>query len=293
MSRDSPRPPAENAELALLLEVAGTPKPGNVDRRRDLDDLRFEQFLAGSVGSAAGLRLAAEGAPIGEAFDHAVAGMSRQSGGNTQFGCLLLLTPLVSVAAAGTLSREAVRDRCRATTVDDAVDFYRAFEHVDVAVGDPPEGADDLDVRRGSDAEPALRERETTLWDVMELSAAPDEGVPDTNAVEWVEGFPRTFDAAEAVLGDDGPVLDRAARSFLRQLAAEPDTLVRTSHGEETARETRRRAEETLTAVERADSLDPAEDLAREFVDEGINPGTTADRVAAALFVALERGLAV
>jgi len=293
MSRDSPRTPAENAELALLLEVAGTPKPGNVDRRRDLDDLRFEQFLAGSVGSAAGLRLAAEGAPIGEAFDHAVAGMSRQSGGNTQFGCLLLLTPLVSAAAAGELTREAVRERCRATTVEDAVDFYRAFEHVDVAVGDPPEGADDLDARRGSDAEPALREREMTLWDVMNLSADPDDGVPDTNAAEWVEGFPRTFDAAESILNDDGPVLDRAARCFLRQLAAEPDTLVWTTHGEETAREARERAETTLAAVERTGSLDPAEELARAFVDEGINPGTTADRVAAALFVALERGLRV
>ncbi|KPN32044.1 triphosphoribosyl-dephospho-CoA synthase MdcB [Halolamina pelagica] len=290
---DRSRTPAENAELALLLEVAGTPKPGNVDRHRDLDDLRFEQFLAGSVGSARGLRAAADGAPLGGAFERAVRGMSRQSGGNTQFGCLLLLTPLVSAAAAGDLTREAVRERCRVTTVDDAVAFYRAFEHVDVAVGDPPEGVDALDARRGSDAEPALRERGTTLWDVMELSADPDDGVPDTNAAEWIEGFPRTFDAAEAVLADDGAVLDRAARSFLRQLAAEPDTLVATTHGESVAESVRERAASTLAAVERTGSLDPAEALAEAFVDEGINPGTTADRVAAALFVALERGLAV
>ena len=314
MSRASARSPAENAELALLLEVAGTPKPGNVDRRRDLDDLRFEQFLAGSVGSARGLRMAAAGAPLGRAFERAVAGMSRQSGGNTQFGCLLLLTPLVRVAARGDLTagsvrercrsttvdddgpsgdraRRAVREHCRSTTVDDAVAFYRAFEHVDVAVGDPPAGADDLDARRGSDAEPALRDRGATLWDVMELSADPDEGVPDTNAAEWVEGFPRTFDAADAILADEGPVLDRAARSFLRQLAAEPDTLVWTNHGESTARSVRERAAATLESVERTGSLDPAEELADAFVEEGINPGTTADRVAAALFVALERGL--
>lgn len=290
---DRSRTPAENAELALLLEVAGTPKPGNVDRHRDLDDLLFEQFLAGSVGSARGLRAAADGAPLGGAFERAVRGMSRQSGGNTQFGCLLLLTPLVSAAAAGDLTREAVRERCRATTVDDAVGFYRAFDHVDVAVGDPPEDADALDARRGSDAEPALRERETTLWDVMELSADPDVGTPDTNAAEWIDGFPRTFDAAEEILADDGPVLDRAARSFLRQLAAEPDTLVATTHGESVAEQARERAESTLAAVERTGSLDPAEALAEAFVKEGINPGTTADRVAAALFVALERGLTV
>ncbi|MFW5911250.1 MAG: triphosphoribosyl-dephospho-CoA synthase [Halolamina sp.] len=290
---DSPRTPAENAELALLLEVAGTPKPGNVDRHRDLDDLRFEQFLAGTVGSAAGLRGAADGAPLGEAIERAVRGMSHQSGGNTQFGCLLLLTPLVSAAGDGDLSPEAVRERCRGTTVDDAVAFYRAFEHVDVAVGDPAADAAELDVRRGSDAAPALRERGTTLWDVMALSADPDDSVPDTNAQEWVEGFPRTFDAAESILAHDGPVLDRAAHCFLRELAAEPDTLVATNYGESVARETRKRAESTLAEVERSGSLDPAEELAEAFVDEGINPGTTADRVAASVFVALERGLDV
>ncbi|MFC6737615.1 triphosphoribosyl-dephospho-CoA synthase, partial [Halolamina salina] len=154
-------------------------------------------------------------------------------------------------------------------------------------------GAAELDARRGSDAAPALREREITLWDVMELSADPDDGVPDTNAAEWIEGFPRTFDAAESILADDGPVLNRAARCFLRQLAAEPDTLVWTNHGEETAQEVRERAETALAEVERGESLDPAEELAEAFVEEGINPGTTADRVAAALFVALERGLTV
>ena len=293
MSRESPRSPAENAELALLLEVAGTPKPGNVDRHRDLGELRFEQFLAGSVGSARGLRMAAAGAPLGRAFERAVSGMSRQSGGNTQFGCLLLLTPLVSVAARGDLSAAAVEARCRATTVDDAVAFYRAFEHVDVAVGEPPEGADQLDARRGSDAEPALRDRGFTLRNVMALSADPDEGVPDTNAQEWVEGFPRTFAAAEELLADGGSPLDRAARCFLRELASEPDTLVATKHGPETAREVQERAAVTLTAVREEGSLAPAESLAEAFVSEGINPGTTADRVAAALFVALERGLRV
>jgi triphosphoribosyl-dephospho-CoA synthase len=293
VSRESPRSPAENAELALLLELAGTPKPGNVDRHRDLEELRFEQFLAGSVGSASGLRMAAAGAPLGRAFERSVAGMSRQSGGNTQFGCLLLLTPLVAAAAQDDLSPSGVERRCRATTVDDAVAFYRAFEHVDVAVGDPPEGADELDARRGAAAEPALRERNVTLWDVMELSADPPAGEPDTNGLEWVEGFPRTFTAADAVLADDGPVTERTARCFLDMLAAEPDTLVATNHGADTAREVQERAGETLTAVRERGSLDPAEELAEAFVVEGINPGTTADRTAAALFVALERGLRV
>jgi triphosphoribosyl-dephospho-CoA synthase len=282
------RGPAENAQLALLLEVAGTPKPGNVDRRRDLPGLRFEHFLAGAVGSGEGLLAAEAGDPLGRAFDRAVAGMADQEGGNTQFGCLLLLVPLVRAASDGALSPEGVRTVVDGTTVEDAVGFYRAFEHVDVAVGEPPEDAAALDVRRGSTAESTLHERGLTLFDVMALSAEPREGHPgDANAREWVEGFPRTFAAAEAILADDGPATDRAARAFLALLSEEPDTLVAVDHDLATAEEVCERAAAVGT------DLGAAEELAEEFVARGINPGTTADLTCAALFVALERGLSV
>jgi triphosphoribosyl-dephospho-CoA synthase len=109
----------------------------------------------------------------------------------------------------------------------------------------------------------------------------------DTNAREWTEGFPRTFEAAESILADDGPILDRAARAFLDLLADGPDTLVATQHGDEVAREVSERA----AAV--GHDLDAAEELAESFVAEGINPGTTADQTASALYVALRRGVPV
>jgi triphosphoribosyl-dephospho-CoA synthase len=323
------RDPVDDAVLALLLEVAGTPKPGNVDRRRDLGDLRFESFLGGAVGAREGLELAADdGTPLGDAFERAVAGMADRAGTNTQFGCLLLLVPLVratvadlpesDASAPGDLTPDAVDRATRETTVDDAVAFYRAFEHVDVAVADPPSDAAELDVRRGSDAAPALSDRELTLRDVMAISAnladsadpADPDRVPDRNAREWVEGFPRTFRAAEWIRTDEGPLTDRAARAFLGLLAVEPDTLVATSHGPGTAREASARAAALLgggntgpdgvggidaidsDAVHGAD-LDGAEELATAFVDEGINPGTTADLTCAALYVALRRGAEV
>ncbi|WP_049916614.1 triphosphoribosyl-dephospho-CoA synthase [Halogeometricum pallidum] len=279
--RPSPRTPAENAQLALLLEVAGTPKPGNVDRARDLSDLRFEHFLAGAVGSNEGLRRAASGAPVGVAFERSVRGMRHQEGGNTQFGCLLLLVPLVRAAAAGDLSPAGAADVVESTTVADAADFYRAFEHVDVAVDDPPENLSDLDVRRGSDAVPALRERGLTLSDVM----AASEG--DGNAAEWADGFAHTFDVADTILADDGPAPDRVARAFVNRLTEGEDTLVRTNHGPEVAADVRRRVAEARGDPERM------AELAEAFVAEGINPGTTADLVCAATFVALERGLSV
>jgi triphosphoribosyl-dephospho-CoA synthase len=276
------RTTVQNAELALLLEVTGTPKPGNVDRERDFPDLRFEHFMAGAVGARPGLERAINGERVGHAFERAVAGMATQSAGNTQFGALLILSPLVAAASDGALSPAGVDRVVNATTVADAADFYRAFEHVDVAVDDPPDGMEPLDVRRGADAIPTIEERGLTLFDIMAESADID-GV----AAEWTGEFSRVFETAEAILSDTGPVPDRASRAFIELLADEPDTFVITRNGREQAAEVQRRANGVL-----AGSEDP-DQLAEELVDQGINPGTTADIVAGGLFVALERGLVV
>ncbi|WP_436923625.1 triphosphoribosyl-dephospho-CoA synthase [Halosimplex amylolyticum] len=278
------RTTAQNAELALLLEVAGTPKPGNVDRHREYDDLRFEHFLAGAVGARPGLAMAADGEPLGESFLHAIEGMSEQRGGNTQFGAVLLQLPLVAAAGADdrSLTPDGATAVVDATTVADAANFYRAFEAVEVAVDEPPEGMEPLDVRRGSDAVPELEARELTLREIMGRSAGRD-GV----AREWVERFERVFAAAESIERGDGPVADRAARTFLELLADEVDTFVATQHDRATAEAATERAQAAL------DGEGDPETLADEFVAEDVNPGTTADIVAAGLFVALERGLDV
>ncbi|MFW5903276.1 MAG: triphosphoribosyl-dephospho-CoA synthase [Halolamina sp.] len=278
------RGPAQNAELAMLLEVAGTPKPGNVDRHRDLADLRFEHFLAGAVGARPGLEAAEAGEPVGPSFERAVAGMSEQTGGNTQFGTLLLLVPLV--AATGDdrpPTRDTVATVVAETTVEDAVAFYRAFDHVDVLVGDPPADAPDLDVRRGSEAIPAVRERAVTLEAVMDR-AAPEDGV----AAEWAGGFERTFATAARLEFGEGSVTDRTANAFLELLADEPDSLVATKHGVDVARSVSERAESLLDAPR-----EEVEAFADDLVERGINPGTTADVVAAGLYVALARGTSV
>ncbi|PSP96731.1 triphosphoribosyl-dephospho-CoA synthase [Halobacteriales archaeon QS_4_70_19] len=281
MTAASPRTTAQDAVLALLLEVTGTPKPGNVDRHHDHDDLRFEHFLAGAVGAEPAFRSVPD-RPLGETFRRAVEGMSHQRGGNTQFGAILTVLPLAYADSAVDLTPTGATAVVESTTVDDAVGFYRAFDAVDVAVDDPPQGMADLDVHRGGDAAGALRERGLTLYDVMERSAEVD-GV----AAEWVDGFPRVFEAAERIREDDGPLPDRAARAFLDTLASDVDTFVVKTHDRETATRLRERAR-----AARDGDVDPA-DLADDLVAEGINPGTTADLTAGALFVALRRGVAV
>jgi triphosphoribosyl-dephospho-CoA synthase len=277
------RDTVDNAQLAVLLEVAGTPKPGNVDRERDYPDLRFEHFLAGAVGAREGLAaLAGKRVPLGRAFERAVAGMSQQTGGNTQFGALLLLAPLVRGAARDLPTVEGATRVVAETTVADAVGFYAAFDHVDVSVPDPPAGSRVPDVRRGSDAASTLRERELTLRDVLAHSVERD-GV----ATEWLGGFDRTLETAELISAGEGPVTDRAARAYLELLAAEVDTFVVTQHDRETALEVRNQAR---TVLEGDENL---RDFADELIAREINPGTTADIVAGGLFVALENGLEV
>ncbi|WP_247728583.1 triphosphoribosyl-dephospho-CoA synthase [Halovivax limisalsi] len=276
--------PVDRAQLALLLEVAGTPKPGNVDRSRDLAELRFEHFLAGAVGVRAGLDRAAAGEPIGTSFERAVAGMTRFAGRNTQFGSLLLLVPLVS-AARGGLDRSSVERAVSETTVDDAAAFYRAFEHVSVAVDEPPADAAALDARRGADAIPAVRDRGLDLRSVLEL------GVPgDDVAREWVTGFERSYDAARRLSVADGPLQDRVASVFLELLAERPDTLVSIRHGESVAAEVRKRARDLVERGAFERDRDAVETFATELVERGINPGTTADLTAAGLFIRLEGG---
>ncbi|MFB6094737.1 MAG: triphosphoribosyl-dephospho-CoA synthase [Halanaeroarchaeum sp.] len=272
--------PASTAHLAMLLEVAGTPKPGNVDRHRDLSDLGFEHFLAGAVGARPGLVAAATGDRVGAAFETAIAGMAAATDRNTHFGTLLLLVPLVAATDDGTIAPAATERVVEDTTIADAADFYRAFDHVEVAVGDPPADAPDLDVRRGSDAVSAVESRGLTLLDVMERST-PGDGV----AREWTTGFERTFETAERIRSGDGSILDRAADAFLALLARDPDTLVQTRHGEAVAREVTDRA-----ASLEDGSREAIEAFAADLVDRGINPGTTADVTAAGLYVALTRG---
>ncbi|MCH7661093.1 MAG: triphosphoribosyl-dephospho-CoA synthase [Euryarchaeota archaeon] len=271
--------PAENAQFALLLEVAGTPKPGNVDRVRDLPDLRFEEFLSGAVGASAGLR-AAEYEPVGVAFERAVMGMAGDHKKNTQFGALLLLTPLVRATSNDELTPAGVEHVIENTTVEDATNFYRAFEQVDVFVSEPSEAWEDLDVRRGAAAIPAVEEEGLTLLDVMALGEDEDDV-----AREWTGGFERSFTVAERIEELSGPLSDRASTVFCEQLAERPDTLVAKKHGAAVAREA---SEEVADALGDESELDA---LAAKFVERGINPGTTADIVAAGLFIALERGV--
>src|SRR5674476_965903 len=105
---------AGSAELAMLLEVSATPKPGNVDRTHDFEDLTYEHFL----GSAAGMfpvfrKAASEGNNIGDLILNAVqASATWRSEASCHGGASVLWSALRGAASGSrklpAFSRDAV-----------------------------------------------------------------------------------------------------------------------------------------------------------------------------------------
>lgn len=276
---------ARVAQLAMALEVSATPKPGNIDRDHDYEDTRYEHFLASAISAYPILLDAAEGAPIGRCIHRAVEESTRwQDGGNTHFGAFLLLMPLVGAASKVSRIddlREVAHRLALETTVDDAVEVYRAFSHVDVRVGD----VEDLDVRDSGSVD-RIRELGHTLYHLMEVSSSYD-----IIAREWVEGFPRTFECAR-LIKENTPhegVNRATVRAFLNILSRNTDTFIQTKFDEDKAKEVSQRAASLLEDFD----LEEIHEFDDVLLREGVNPGSTADIVIAGLFVALLGGLRI
>ena len=138
---------AQCLELAILYEVSGYPKPGNVHRTADFVGTRFEHFLASAVAVSPSFRFAAEQGikfsegellateiGIGNIIRDAANRMIKsQTGGNTLLGSIIILTPIA--IAAGILQsnfivskiREKIRTIVESTTPEDAVALYDAI----------------------------------------------------------------------------------------------------------------------------------------------------------------------
>lgn len=280
---------ARCAVLAMVLEVSGTPKPGNIDRDHDYVSTKYEDFLASAVGVYPITEKACREGGIGSLILEASGESVRwQGGGNTHFGAYILLFPLIKAAAQGPLNklRENAIDIVKDTTVEDAVDFYRAFSMVDVRMKEPEDLTaveKELDVRSGGSLE-ELGRRGITMFDIMQISAKND-----MVAREWVDGFRRSFEAAEKICSKRkfSTMNDATVLTYLELLAEEPDTFVAKKYNMDKALYVQGLA---IDVLERRMTL---EELSRRLFIEKINPGSTADIVIAGLFIALLNGMKV
>ena len=268
------------AQLACLIE-ASAPKPGNVSPGRPFADLSYEEFLASAA--AIGGPLAGAGMrPLGATVRLAVEATARWTRSNSNLGIVLLLAPLARAALMEQRDADLRRTLQRvleATTVDDARDVYAAIRRA------APGGLGRVDV------EDVAEEPTRTLLEVMRLAEDRD-GV----AREYATVFDRTF-----VTG--APAIDRArcdglswddavVETFLTLLAAAPDTHIVRRAGAAMAAEVSEQARAVLSAggARSASGRRAIDDMDRGLRARGINPGTTADLIGAAVFIALLGG---
>ena len=302
--------PAEAAELSLLLDVASGPKPGNVDRHDDHDDMDIHDFLDNAVSLRKIFRdTAKKRYSVGEAIYLSVAemtdtrkkGFSPGSTQNTQFGSVLLLAPLLHASpetndpkinpvserdrsSGFTLTKELrsnLEGTISGTTVDDAIYFYRCFDLLDVHVSrDPPEDVPGVD---HPEPEKLLRDNSVTLSDVILARKH------DLVAEEWRECFDWSFRAAEQLdteYGMTGSSEEAVSRTYLYLLSRRQDSLVAEKHGEREAEKLRRKAEELYQNYSR----EKTQEFDDELLHTGINPGATADILTAGIYINLSTG---
>ena len=290
---------AQYAQLAMILEVCATPKPGNVDRDHNYPDTHFEHFLASAVSVYPVLKKAsADNKDIGKYIHEAVVESAKwQSGGNTHFGAFILLIPLVM--AAGKLRtqmngspdifpelEQCVMELVKDTSADDSVELYRAFSKAGVRIND----VGDLDLADPSSID-EIRSRGTTLYQLMEISSSND-----MIAREWTSGFQLTFKCANSILEKyrSMSINDSLVRTFLEILAGNPDTFIRTKFDHKRAKEVSGRARHIVERINSSGFENAKPDIEQfdeQLLSERINPGSTADIIIAGLFVALVGGL--
>jgi triphosphoribosyl-dephospho-CoA synthase len=263
------------AQLACLWEVTAR-KPGNVHRFKDFEDTSYLDF----VSSAAALVPILSGTPersVGDTVFECVTATSVFSGKNTNLGIILLLAPLTKASTEPNYAANVAKVLDE-LTVGDAVMTYTAIQLAN------PGGL-------GEVKDHDVRKRPTiTLREAMALAAHRD-----TIALQYTNGFREVFhDAAPTILHGiqrTGCIEGGIIHAHLHLMSRYPDTLIARKRGVAEAEQAAQRAQWVLDL-----GWPHSPDSRAEFADfddwlraEGNsrNPGTTADLIAAALFVLL------
>ncbi len=283
---------AEKAVSAMLLELV-SPKPGNVSRFQDLQELGLDQFLASVASLAIPFHEIASGkVGVGKGVLKAVKRMSEaQGGGNTHLGAILLLAPMAA-AASGT-TPENVRAELdgvlQGLSPEDGHYLHDAIALVHPAL--PP--VKEFDVYET----PAEMFENVSVLEWMAGGIEPGTQ-PNTIAREYVTNFEFTFEQAHPFLHEHlgkARLEDAITHCFLWILSEQVDTLLIARHGQEEAERVTERAAEIMEAggylIEEGRRL--AIELNMELVERGMNPGTSADLVTAAIYVELLGGYVV
>jgi triphosphoribosyl-dephospho-CoA synthase len=265
-----------HVQLACLLEVSA-PKPGNITPAHDFSDTTYVDMVRSALAlGPVFARPRARDRSVGELIVDGVRATARVAGANTNLGIVLLFAPLVRAAATRPPDeglRSAIERVLGQLDLDDAAAAFAAIvEARPGGLGDAPEH----DVR----AQPRVSLREA-------MAAAAHR---DSIASEYATGYAIVFDTALPLLADalrGGTTLDAIVSLHIDLLASRPDTLIERKAGAAAAL-----AVTTAARAVREGTLSLADfDASLRGSDHRLNPGTSADLVAATLLAALLSGM--
>jgi triphosphoribosyl-dephospho-CoA synthase len=267
-------------QLACVLEVSAE-KPGNITPSHDFHDTSYEDMVRSAIAVGPELARAGERG-VGDTVLAIVEATRRVAPANTNLGIALLLAPLAKAALEGGPLRARLRATLGALDVADARAAYAAIRLAGAGGLDEPV---EHDVR----SEPAVA--------LLEAMASAAER--DSIASEYVSDYALTFEtgvpALATALGDGLAPREAIVELHLRLLDRTPDTLIARKRGADAAARVSAGAREVLAAggVRTAAGRRALRSFDASLREPGnaLNPGTTADLVTAALFVALLEGM--
>lgn len=271
--------------LACQLECS-IPKIGNVHRGADFDDTSFYDFLVS--GQILGSVMDGErDAGLGGLVLRSVERTLRTVGKNTNLGIVLCLVPLALAARKTESETSAVEIRHVQTVLDHLgpEDARQVFEAIRMA---NPGG---LGAAQKHDVQGAAPD---CLIEAMQEAADRDRV-----ALQYVTNFANVFESGVPWLKDSfsqtGSLVDATILLHVRMIGEWGDSLIGRKAGWETFRQAQVRAQQTWELWDHGDA--DGYHFALEELDfwmrsdgRNRNPGTTADLVAATLFVGLFNG---
>ena len=266
-------------ELACMLEVSAD-KPGNVSLEKGFSDTGYDDFIKSGKAIGRVFRNISNSS-VGETILRAVKDTRALTGANTNLGIILLLAPL---AKAFTLSKQGdirptLRNVLKYLSIKDA---ELAYEAIRIAGPAGMGKVEKYDVNEKS-------------VDITLLEAMYEARGRDSIASEYATAYEITFDTGLPALRDiikNGASLSEAiVQTFLIILSMVPDTLIARKKGQRQAQDVSARSAEVLESggVQTPQGCEKIKELDRFLRDKdhSLNPGTTADLIAAVLFVYL------
>ena len=259
--------------LACLLE-ATAPKPGNVHRAADFEDMTFVDFQASAVAIGPVLQ-ESPGRSLGQTVLLSVQATRHHVKVNTNLGTILLLAPLAKATVSGGDLQSGISTVLSNLTSEDSAHVYEAIRLVNPG----GLGESKLDV---ADQAP------DDLLSAMRLAEERD-----LVARQYTNEFEQVFQVSDHIASrvhstTDG-LTDAIIYASLALQSEHPDSLIARKCGVETAKEASTRAAECLDLSNTEHYHTALADFDFWLRSDGHrrNPGTTADIIAAALFVGL------